>query len=102
MPHIFCPNTHCTERDYTEMKPSTVSTAKAKPARTAAERHSEVHEVSCGMQAEIDQMLSSGVQRQEVLCPVTGKKTPWKGWAVGVQSSLKQENKLPTQCTPSY
>lgn len=72
--------------------------------RTAAERHSEVHEVSCGMQAEIDQMLSSGVRKQENLCPVAVRegKTPWKGWAVGVQSSLKQENKLRTQCTPSY
>lgn len=61
------------------MGPSTVSTAKAKPVRTAAERHSEVHEVSCGMQAEIDQMLSSGVRKQEILCPVAvreGKKHP--------------------------
>lgn len=42
------------------MEPSTV---KAKPVCTVAERHSEVHEVSYGMQAEIDQMLSSGVRK---------------------------------------
>lgn len=76
MPHIFCPNTAKKQpTDYTEKEPSTVRAAKAKPVCTAAGRHSEVREVSCGMRAEIDQMLSSGVRKQDILCPVT----VWRG-----------------------